>query len=291
MGQTYSRIGLKEVIFWELLVDEAGTLTYGSQRPEVVEAIDFNVAAQSTDPDVQYAEDVESDVLYADPELNGTFESKELPLTLRAWMQGQTIDSKGVLVENANPNPPYFAMGFKSQKRNKAYRYVQLLKGRAKPMSDVYHTGEKTPTRQTDKVDITFIKRTNDGDFRYQADSDTPAFAGVKDTFFNAPYVKAVEPYISITEQPQNAAVTVGSVSGSLAVTAAAHPSGSLTYQWYKPSAPKVGTADTAVSGATSASLTIPTGLTAGTHYFYCKVGLSGANSVTTFVAQVIASA
>jgi phi13 family phage major tail protein len=290
MATTNSRVGLKGVCFWEQTADTSASVTYGSKRSEVIEAINATIAPANTDPDIQYAEDVESDVLYSDPELTVTLEAKEIPITLRAWLLGHTVDSNGVMIEKATDAPPYIAMGFKSIKRNNAYRYVQLLKGRAKLMSDTYRTMEKTPTRQTDSIEIVFIKRTYDNDYKYQVDSDTAAFSGEAATFFDAPYVKAVEPYISLTAQPANAAVTVGSVSGTLAVTVSAVPSGSPTYQWYKPTTPVVGTADTAVAGATTASLTIPTTLTAGTHYFYCKIMLTGANTVYSYVAQVIAS-
>jgi phi13 family phage major tail protein len=192
MGTTNSRVGFRENVFAELEVDNSTTLTYKAKRTDVVEAINFDVAPQNADPDVQYAEDVESDVLYPDPEFVGTIEAKEIPLALRAWMLGHTIDTNGVMVEKAGDQGPYFAYGFKSKKRNGADRYVWLYKCRASEMSETYRTQEgKTQTRQTDKIQITAIKRTHDGEYRAQVDSDTAAFATAAATFFDAPYAAA----------------------------------------------------------------------------------------------------
>jgi phi13 family phage major tail protein len=97
---------------------------------------------------------------------------------------------KGVMVKKATDSPPYFAMGFKSKSRKTGRdMYVWLLKGRAKPISQTFKTQEgKTITRQTDKVEITFIKRTKDGEYQYVVNSDDTLFATVAATFFDAPY-------------------------------------------------------------------------------------------------------
>ena len=57
----------------------------------------------------------------------------------------------------------------------------------------------------------------------------------------------------AITTQPKDLSVTVGS-SAVLSVTAVKYDNGTLSYQWYK-----VGSPDQAISGATSASYTVPT--------------------------------
>jgi len=192
---TYSRIGLRNVVIFPLTADTEAALTYGAKRTETIESINFDIAPQNAEADVQYAEDVESDVLYPDPELTGTLEAKEIPLPLRAYLLGHTIDQNGVMIEKAGDQPPYCAIGFKSKKRNGADRYVWLLKCRASEMSETFRTQEgKTITRQTDKIQITAIKRTNDGYYRYQVDSDEPAFATAAATFFTAPYTHDLTP-------------------------------------------------------------------------------------------------
>jgi phi13 family phage major tail protein len=189
MSDTYSREGLRGVVFVPLTTDTESTLTYGTKKTDVVEAINLELVPQSVDPDVQYAEDVESDVLYPDPEVIGTLELKELPLATQAWMLGHTVADNGVMIKKAGDTPPYFAMGFKSKSRKTGRDYYcWLLKGRAKPISQTFRTKEgKTITRQTDKVEITFIKRTHDGEYQYVVNSDDALFAASAATFFDAP--------------------------------------------------------------------------------------------------------
>ena len=88
-----------------------------------------------------------------------------------------------------------------------------------------------------------------------------------------------VSPEITISSQPSDKSVTAGSISGSLAVTAAS--SAALTYQWYS-CADENGKSPVKISGATSASYTIPTALAKGKYYYFVKViadGMAGLNS------------
>ena len=77
-----------------------------------------------------------------------------------------------------------------------------------------------------------------------------------------------------------------GAISGSLHVTAAASDGSTLSYQWYGNTTDS-NTGGTLVSGATSASLTLPTDLTEGSYYYYCVVSASGLTAVTSETAAV----
>ncbi len=169
---TYSRVGLRDVIFWKLKTDTATTLTYESAaETDVVDAIDVSISHANADPDILYADDIENDVLYPDTELTVTLEVKELPLALQAKLLGNLVGTKKEIVEVAGATPPYYAMGFKSAKRDGNDRYVWLAKGRAQPIDEQHHTKEKAPTRQNDTISLTFIKRTKDDVFKYVYDT------------------------------------------------------------------------------------------------------------------------
>lgn len=186
---TYSRVGLRDVIFWKLTTDTAETLAYAAAaEPEVVDAIDVGITHANADPDVLYADDVENDVLYPDTELTVTVEVKELPLSLQAKLLGNRVGTKAEVVEVAGATPPYFAMGFKSEKRNKEDRYVWLLKGRANPLDETFHTKEKTSTRQNDTVSFTFIKRAKDEAFKYILDTEDIPAGKDPESFFASVY-------------------------------------------------------------------------------------------------------
>lgn len=168
--QVASTVGLKNVVIAPLTEDTDTSHTYGELQL-VAGAIEATITPDNTDPDIQYADDIEFDVLYPDPELTFSTSMADVPLAIQEMIFGNQIDGNGVLVRTASDRPPYFAVGFKSEKSDGAFRYVWLYKVRAKPMTESYKTKEgKTITRQNGSVEWTAIKRTHDG--RYQAVAD-----------------------------------------------------------------------------------------------------------------------
>jgi phi13 family phage major tail protein len=165
-----STVGLKNMVIAPLTVDNETTVTYGTLQL-VAGAIEASITPDNADPDVQYADDIEFDVLYPDPELSFKTKMADIPLQIQEMIFGNQIDDKGVLIRSASDKPPYFAVGFMSEKSNHKYRYVWLYKVRAKPVTENYATKEGgTINRQTGEVEWTAIKRTKDG--RYQAIAD-----------------------------------------------------------------------------------------------------------------------
>ena len=77
-----------------------------------------------------------------------------------------------------------------------------------------------------------------------------------------------------------------GGISGSLTVAATGAQSAALSYQWYITTT-ATPTVWTSISGATGATCVVPTNLTEGVYYFYCKLGASNAPSRTTNVVEV----
>ncbi len=97
-----------------------------------------------------------------------------------------------------------------------------------------------------------------------------------------------LSPAITISAQPTDKEVTAGNITGSLSVTAKAD-SGNVTYQWYKADNEN-GSHGMKIAGATAASLTIPTDLEAGKHYFFVKIYVDGLASSMSDVATVTVS-
>ena len=165
-----STIGLKNLVIAPVASDTESSTTYGDLQ-RVAGAIEASITPSNTDPDVQYYDDVEGDVLYPDPELSFKTKLADIPLTIQEMIFGNSIDDNGVLIRTATDKPGYFAVGFKSEKANGKFRYVWLYKVRAKPVTENYATKEgKTINRQTGEVEWTAVKRISDG--RYQAIAD-----------------------------------------------------------------------------------------------------------------------
>lgn len=171
-----SHVGLKGVVIAPVLTDTSEETTYGEVKA-VEGAIDMSITPGTTDPDVQYADDVEYDVVNPDPEIAVAMEFANLPLDIQAEIEGHKIDDNGVMIQTAGDTPAYYAIGGKAELRDGGYRYVWLLKCRAKPITETYHTKEgQTITRQTGKVEFTAIKRASDNRYQFKADEGKNGF-------------------------------------------------------------------------------------------------------------------
>ena len=179
-----STVGLKNMVIAPVTEDTETSTTYGDLQ-RVAGAIEATITPENNDPDIQYFDDVEGDVLYPDPEL--TFKTKlaDLPLIVQEMIFSNKIDDNGVLIRTANDKPGYFAVGFMSEKANGTYRYVWLFKVPAKPVTETYATKEGTSiTRQTGEVEWTAIKRTSDGRYQAVADEGENGFTAEKAAVF-----------------------------------------------------------------------------------------------------------
>lgn len=194
--QVASTVGLKNVVIAPLITDTEETLTYGELQL-MAGAIEASITPESADPDVQYADDIEFDVLYPDPQLAFKTKMADIPLLIQEMIFGNKVDDNGVLIRTASDKPPYFAVGFKSEKTNGSYRYVWLFKVRAKPVTENYATREGTSvTRQTGEVEWVAIKRTHDGRYQAVADEGENGFTSEKGATFLA---SVYEPVFSAT--------------------------------------------------------------------------------------------
>ena len=208
-----STVGLKNMVIAPLTEDTEEGTTYGTLQA-VAGAIEATITPESADPDVQYADDHEFDTLYPDPEVTFSTSMADIPLAI-SWMAsgmsamevdiplaiqemifGNAIDDNGVLVRTSTDKPPYFAVGFMSEKANHKFRYVWLYKVRAKPMTETYKTKEgQTITRQNGSVEWTAIKRTSDGRYQAVADEGENGFDATKAaTFLQSVYEPTFTP-------------------------------------------------------------------------------------------------
>ena len=126
--QVSSTVGLKNVVIAPLTKDIETEHTYGALQL-MAGAIEASITPENADPDVQYADDVEFDTLYPDPELTFRTQMADIPLLIQEMIFANKIDDNGVLIRTATDKPPYFAVGFMSEKSNHKYRYVWLYKG------------------------------------------------------------------------------------------------------------------------------------------------------------------
>ena len=82
-----STVGLKNVVLAPLTVDTEETITYGTLQA-VAGAMEASITPENADPDVQYGDDVELDVLYPDPELTFKTKMADIPLVIQEMAFG-----------------------------------------------------------------------------------------------------------------------------------------------------------------------------------------------------------
>ena len=114
---------------------------------------------------------------------------------------------------------------------------------------------------------------------------EVSATGGATSVYSNVATV-TVAPVITITTHPTSRIFEAGSIAGSLSVLATITPNATRSYQWYSNTS-NSSTGGTAISGATSATYTIPTNLTVGTYHYFCEVSGTGATSVRSNVATI----
>jgi alpha-tubulin suppressor-like RCC1 family protein len=86
---------------------------------------------------------------------------------------------------------------------------------------------------------------------------------------------------------PTALSVQAGNVTGQLDAVVSLSPTSTLfAYQWYR-NTTNSNTGGTTISGATSATFSIPTNLTAGTYYYFCEVTAPGMEAVRSNVSVV----
>ena len=187
-----STVGLKNVVLSPLLTDTDEGHTYGDLQL-MAGAIEASVTPDNADPEVQFADDTEFDTLYADPEVSFKLKMADIPLVIQEMIFANVVDDNGVLIRTAQDKPPYFAIGFKSEKSDGKFRYVWLYKVRAKPLTENFATKEgKTINRQNPEVEFTAIKRTHDSRYQAVADEDEGGFTAAKAaTFLTSVYEPA----------------------------------------------------------------------------------------------------
>ena len=287
-----STIGLKDLVTAELLTDTVSELTYGPVE-SVAGFIKASIKDSSGKADVQRADDKEYDRLYPSPMLGFSTENADIPPAMRAKFFGHKVDKNGVVVANENDQPPYRAFGFKSEKADGATRYIWLYKciPVTRTSEDEFETKPKdSVSRQTGKIEWEVVTSKYTGDYRSFVDDDTAEFATAKASFFSAPYVPDMAGDIEITTQPTDQYLA-GGAGGTLAIVAEVDGGAPDAYKWYKATGKAYNGVASAYTGNSGASLTIPTNIAAGTHYFYCKLSNAGSSDVYSEIAVVIVGA
>ncbi|MEA5142808.1 MAG: leucine-rich repeat protein [Oscillibacter sp.] len=114
---------------------------------------------------------------------------------------------------------------------------------------------------------------------------DSGNYNALADRTFATPHGESItNATITIDRQPASSAVTAGCIIDHLtAIASASYDAATLHYVWYACALDK----SAAVVAGTGSQYTLPADLSAGSHYFFCRVSTDGAMAADTDVAIV----
>jgi len=290
------RIGLDSIFMSEITEDSLGNETYGTPV-FLAKAISANVTINDKEA-MLWTDDILDE--YHREFSDGAIDMnvKEISSVNQGKLLGAVIDSNGVVVDIGDSSPPPVAIGFRALRSDKSYEFTWLYRVQFGVPAENNQTKGDAVAFQTPTIQGKIMRRHKlDGlgkrPWRAHVNgSDSNVPSTVKTNWFQSVYEPdyTTSPVITLAAQPAVLTnVTEGAISGTIGVTASA-TGGTLTYQWYS-NIVNSNVGGTAIIGATTASLTIPTTLVEGTYYYYCVLKASVQQIASNVAAVVVAGA
>lgn len=182
-------IGCRDVVFAEMTADASTGTTYSSTINAAPGVIEIGLTAQNTDESIA-ADDVPLyEVLNSLDGFDVSLNMAALGADARAFLLGNSIDGKGVLMEASDDEAPYVAMGFKTARSDGSDDYVWLYKGKFAQSDATFRTKERGQVNwQTPTLTGRFMPRISDKKIRATVNSEDSSASTILSTFFSAVY-------------------------------------------------------------------------------------------------------
>ena len=205
-----SRIGAEQLTLAELLTDvDGGSTTYDTPFAITKRLIMVNITHESS-LEKQAADDETVDIYSEDGDITIEIDVTDFTEDELATIFGNTM-AAGIRSPGPSDTHPYFAVSWKSKKRNGAYKYFKLLKVMFKEPDSEHSTKNGPAAPQTDKISGIGIQRLSDGLRKRVADSEATSYVASTGTGWfttgdispdtTPPTVDTVVPADAATEQ------------------------------------------------------------------------------------------
>lgn len=179
------RIGMDKIHYARMVDEEQETY----ETPKPIPGAITGTVSPTTNTETLYADDQTWETASSLGEIEIELNVADLTPEVLADLLGATIDENGVLVQASSDAAPYVALGFRSQKSNKKYRYYWFYKGKFSPGEESFQTKQDSPSFQTPTISGTFISRQTDKKWRARVDEDGETVsAQVISNWFTAVY-------------------------------------------------------------------------------------------------------
>lgn len=166
-------VGLSDIYVALLTKDDDSGVDYAATR-KLAAAITAKISPKVNSATL-FADDGPDEVASALGEITVEISVKDVDLDDQAYLLGHEVVG-GVLTKKSTDVAPYVALGFKSLKSNKKYRYVWLYKGKFQLQEQEYKTQEDTPEFHPPTLTAVFVKRQYDDAWQKMTDEDHPDY-------------------------------------------------------------------------------------------------------------------
>lgn len=148
-------LGLKD-LYYSVITEPDGAETYGTPK-KMAGAMTAELSVSTADGAL-YVDDAlaQSDSEFASGTLKLGID--DLMPEVSTEILGKKVDEKGVVWSGGEDNPPYVAVGFRAKKTGGKYRYIWLLKCRAKIPTEKFETKGESINYQTPEIELTFMR-------------------------------------------------------------------------------------------------------------------------------------
>jgi len=183
------KYGLKNV-YYSVITETGGTITYATPV-KIDGAVNLTLSTAGDVTDF-YADDVDYFSQYANQGYEGDLEIALLPDAFKKDILGESEDSNGALIENANATIKKFALGFEVQGDDKARRTWLYYCSASRPNVEA-QTKEASITPKTDVLSMKATPRTTDENVKVVMTK-----SATNETAFNAFFSAVYEQVTSI---------------------------------------------------------------------------------------------
>lgn len=168
-------LGLKD-LYYAVISIEDNVETYGTPK-KLAGAMTADLSVSTADGELYVDDSLQESISEF---ANGTLKLgiDDLTPEVTAEILGQDVDENAVVWAGEDDEPPYIAVGFRAKKTGGKYRYVWLLKCKAKIPAEKYETKGNSITFNTPEIELSFMKRLKDGLWKADfvgTESDTAA--------------------------------------------------------------------------------------------------------------------
>lgn len=288
-------IGVDRLVIALLTSDTSSGVVYGT--PEEIKGVSEIGLTINNSRGVFYADDGSYETYEQQGDIDALISLAGLSAEKRAEYTGASYSSaNGAAVDGKSDNPPYVAIGFRTQKANTKYRYVWLLKGQLSKPNRTNQTKGSTTNPQPEQYNFKALHREYDGNWRRTLDSDDANCpTGLTDAllynittgWFSNPDYVPVAPGTAIADL----AASSGTGSGEIDLTFSAATSATSVKVQVNDAALGSTWIDATTSAALDATSTTATvtGLTAGNTYNLRLVVVGGTKNGISNTASAAA--